>query len=320
MRCVSWSPGSSISASHRASWRACDGETGDQWSKSGKIGTLMTETGFPLHLSLTGRRVVVVGGGPVAARKVAACLAAGADVLVVAPYACEQIVADAAAGLLGWQQRDYQRGDLVGAWLVVAATGDRVTDEAVEAAATTQRTFCVRADDAAAGSARSPATLRRRRPGATGGGVVGAHAERPLGGGGRLDSLVGDPIARGGNNQPGTDQVAPLVVPLLPAEQAGGRVGNDLLAGVRRDDQHVGARGQAGGHLARGHRSPADHHNAAARQGQVQGKSGLGHQGADFATLRPLIARFPVTRPPACAVTRGYRRTRCCLLYTSPSP
>ena len=130
-------------------------------SKGGKIGTLLTETGFPLHLSLTGRRVVVVGGGPVAARKLAACLAAGADVLVVAPYACEQIVGDAAAGLLGWLQREYLTGDLDGAWLVVAATGDRVTDEAVEADATAQRTFCVRADDAAAGSARTPATLRR---------------------------------------------------------------------------------------------------------------------------------------------------------------
>ena len=63
---------------------------------------------LPLHLSLAGRRVVVVGGGPVAARKVDACLTAGADVLVVAPYACEQIVADAAAGLLDWQQRDYR--------------------------------------------------------------------------------------------------------------------------------------------------------------------------------------------------------------------
>ena len=78
---------------------------------------------LPLHLSLTGRRVVVVGGGPVAARKVAACLAVGADVLVVAPYACEQIVAEAAAGMLVWHERDYLAGDLDGAWLVFAATG-----------------------------------------------------------------------------------------------------------------------------------------------------------------------------------------------------
>ena len=79
----------------------------------------MPQTSCPLHLSLAGRRVVVVGGGPVAARKVAACLAAGADVLVVAPYACEQIVAEAAAGTLGWHERDYRAGDLDGAWLVV---------------------------------------------------------------------------------------------------------------------------------------------------------------------------------------------------------
>jgi len=116
---------------------------------------------LPLHLALAGRRVVVVGGGPVAARKVTALLAAQADVLVVAPYACEQIVIDAAAGLLDWQQRDYQPGDLVGAWLVFAATGDRGTDEAVESAATAGRVFCVRADDATAGSAWSPAVVRR---------------------------------------------------------------------------------------------------------------------------------------------------------------
>jgi uroporphyrin-III C-methyltransferase / precorrin-2 dehydrogenase / sirohydrochlorin ferrochelatase len=116
---------------------------------------------FPMHLSLAGHRVVVVGGGPVAARKVSALLDARADVLVVAPYACEQIRADAAAGLLGWREREYRNDDLDGAWLVFAATGDRLTDEAVEARATAQRVFCVRADDASAGTARSPAVLRR---------------------------------------------------------------------------------------------------------------------------------------------------------------
>jgi uroporphyrin-III C-methyltransferase/precorrin-2 dehydrogenase/sirohydrochlorin ferrochelatase len=116
---------------------------------------------LPLHLSLAGRRVLVVGGGPVAARKVAACLTAGADVLVVAPYACEQIVGDAAAGLLCWQDRDFRADDLDGAWLAFAATGDLTTDRAVERHATALRIFCVRADDAAAGSARTPAVVRR---------------------------------------------------------------------------------------------------------------------------------------------------------------
>jgi uroporphyrin-III C-methyltransferase/precorrin-2 dehydrogenase/sirohydrochlorin ferrochelatase len=80
---------------------------------------------------------------------------------VVAPYACEEIVGAADRGLLSWIGRDYMAGDLDGAWLVFAATGDRATDISVEAAATAQRTFCVRADDAGAGSAHSAAVLRR---------------------------------------------------------------------------------------------------------------------------------------------------------------
>ena len=116
---------------------------------------------LPMHLELSGRRVVVVGGGPVAARKMAACRAASADVEVIAPYACEEVSAAAEAGLVTWTDRDYQAGDLTGAWLVVAATGDRATDTDVEAHATAQRTFCVRADDAAHGTARSPSVVRR---------------------------------------------------------------------------------------------------------------------------------------------------------------
>lgn len=121
----------------------------------------MTADVLPLHLALAGRRVVVVGGGPVAARKVQAGLAAHAEVIVVAPFACELIAAEAAAGTLNWHEREYAAGDLDEAWLVVAATGDRLTDEAVERHATAQRTFCIRTDDAAAGTARSPAVVRR---------------------------------------------------------------------------------------------------------------------------------------------------------------
>ena len=113
---------------------------------------------LPLHLSLAGRRVVVVGGGPVAARKVAACLAAGADVLVVAPYACEQIVGDAAAGgLICWQRAGLPRRR--SGRCLAGVRGDRgpgAPTEQVEAQATAQRIFCVRADDAAAGLGPQP--------------------------------------------------------------------------------------------------------------------------------------------------------------------
>lgn len=118
-------------------------------------------TPLALQLSLAGRRVVVVGGGPVAARKVRSVRAADAQITVVAPWVCEEIRDLAASGDLVWITRDYQAGDLHGAWLVFAATGDRDTDEAVEAAATADRTFCVRVDDAATGTARSTATVVR---------------------------------------------------------------------------------------------------------------------------------------------------------------
>ena len=114
----------------------------------------------PLLLDLTGRLVVVVGGGPVAARRVHGLLTDGADVVVVAPGLCEDLADLAAAGALRWHAREYEDGDLAGAWLVHTATGDRRTDDAVAAAAQATRTWCVRADDAAASTAWTPAVAR----------------------------------------------------------------------------------------------------------------------------------------------------------------
>ena len=118
---------------------------------------------LPLHLSLAGRRVVAVGGGPVAWRKVRSALESGAVVTVVAPWACDELAMAVAAGEVRWEQREYGDGDLDGAWLVFAATGDVDTDDAVEAAADVARIFCVRASSGAGArnGTRSPAVLRR---------------------------------------------------------------------------------------------------------------------------------------------------------------
>ncbi|MFS0705978.1 NAD(P)-dependent oxidoreductase, partial [Cellulomonas sp. 179-A 9B4 NHS] len=107
----------------------------------------------PLLVDVTGRRVVVVGGGPVAARRARGLLTDGADVHVVAPALCEELADLVAAGAAGWEPREYATGDLDGAWLVHTATGDRRTDDAVAADAEAARTWCVRADDAAASTA-----------------------------------------------------------------------------------------------------------------------------------------------------------------------
>jgi uroporphyrin-III C-methyltransferase/precorrin-2 dehydrogenase/sirohydrochlorin ferrochelatase len=107
---------------------------------------------FPLHLDLAGRRVLVVGAGPVAVRRTRALLAAGAAVEVVAPAV--------SAGLpdVPVQRRRFEDGDVDGAWLVLACTG--VVDEDVAAACQARRIWCVRADDAARSAAWVPAVAR----------------------------------------------------------------------------------------------------------------------------------------------------------------
>jgi uroporphyrin-III C-methyltransferase/precorrin-2 dehydrogenase/sirohydrochlorin ferrochelatase len=115
-------------------------------------------TPYPLHLDLRGRRAVVVGGGPVAARRAVALADAGALVVVVAPWACEDITADPRLQVLA---REWTRDDLDGAWLVHTATGDRTVDAAVAAEAEARRVWCVRADDAEASAAWTPSVVRR---------------------------------------------------------------------------------------------------------------------------------------------------------------
>ncbi|TQJ50917.1 uroporphyrinogen-III C-methyltransferase [Phycicoccus sp. SLBN-51] len=121
------------------------------------------DSAYPLALDLSGRRVVVVGGGPVAARRTRGLLTAGAAVEVVAPWVTEELRDAALEGRLVWHERDYLVGDLVEpepAWLVHTATGDRPVDDAVAAHADAARIWCVRADDASATAAWTPAVAR----------------------------------------------------------------------------------------------------------------------------------------------------------------
>jgi len=113
---------------------------------------------YPAGLRLAGRRVVVVGGGHVAQRRVPALLAVGAEVTVVSPA-----VTPAIEGLgdeITLVLRGYRSGDLDGAWYVIAATDDRDVNELVSAEAEAQHTFCVRSDDATRATAWTPAVGR----------------------------------------------------------------------------------------------------------------------------------------------------------------
>jgi uroporphyrin-III C-methyltransferase / precorrin-2 dehydrogenase / sirohydrochlorin ferrochelatase len=113
-------------------------------------------TRYPLMLDLTGRRTVVVGGGQVALRRVRGLLQAGAHVVVVAPSVQPELAALPVTVL----RRPYRRGDLSAAWLAHAATSDPEVNARVAAEAEKNRIWCVRADDASASGAWTPAVTR----------------------------------------------------------------------------------------------------------------------------------------------------------------
>ena len=115
---------------------------------------------YPLSLRLTGRRVVVVGGGSVALRRVAGLRAVGADILLVSPQLSPTLDDLATRGLITARRRGYEPADLDGAWLVLACTDQPGVNAAVAADAERQRIWCARADDAAASAAWVPAVGR----------------------------------------------------------------------------------------------------------------------------------------------------------------
>ncbi|RJS47179.1 uroporphyrinogen-III C-methyltransferase [Nocardioides cavernaquae] len=113
---------------------------------------------YPVGLRLAGRRVLVVGGGHVAQRRIPTLIGVGADVVVVA-----RSVTPAIEGFedeITLHLREFTESDLDGAWYAIAATDDPATNAAIAAAAEERRIFCVRSDDASAATAWTPAVGR----------------------------------------------------------------------------------------------------------------------------------------------------------------
>ena len=115
---------------------------------------------LPLFLNIAGRRVLLVGGGPVAAAKLQQLLAAGADVHVVAPDVVEEIDRTAASCGVVIARRPFVPEDLDNAWLVVAAATADVNRD-VAAAAEARRIFVNAVDDPANASAFLSGVIRR---------------------------------------------------------------------------------------------------------------------------------------------------------------
>src|SRR5688500_3142668 len=111
---------------------------------------------FPAFLRLTGRRVVLVGGGKVAQGKLESLIAAGAQVTVVAP--------DVLPGLeqsgVTIERRPFEAADLDGAWWVIAAAPPEVNRQVLNAAEP-RRVFANAVDDPPNATAYAGGVVRR---------------------------------------------------------------------------------------------------------------------------------------------------------------
>ncbi len=120
---------------------------------------------YPVNLLVSGQRCLVVGGGVVAAAKVAGLLECEAAVHVVAPLVrpVTQMLGDGLTppASLRWDERRYTAADLDGAYLVITATDDPTVNAAVFADATERGIWCNSADDPANCSFTLPSRVRQ---------------------------------------------------------------------------------------------------------------------------------------------------------------
>ena len=117
--------------------------------------------GYPVNLLVRGRRVVVVGGGRIAARKIEPLLEAGARITVIAPRVDPEVRGHADASRLELVEREFRPSDLEGAWLALTATDDPAVNAAVHAAGESMRVWVNSADDPANCSFTLMSVIRR---------------------------------------------------------------------------------------------------------------------------------------------------------------
>src|SRR5215471_8306121 len=116
---------------------------------------------YPVYLNLKGKRVVVIGGGEVAERKIESLLETGATIVVISPEVTSRIAALAGQQRVELQRRAYALGDCIGAALVLSATDDPEISRAAYKEASALGIFINTADQPALCSFIMPAVVRR---------------------------------------------------------------------------------------------------------------------------------------------------------------
>ena len=116
---------------------------------------------YPVSLEVAGRRTVVIGDAPMAEDRIRALLAAGARVTAVVEHPTEGVEELSRRGVITLVRRAYRRGDLRGAFLAVAATGDATTNARIFAEAEKRRVLLNAVDDIGHCHFAVPSILRR---------------------------------------------------------------------------------------------------------------------------------------------------------------
>ncbi|MBU0674836.1 MAG: bifunctional precorrin-2 dehydrogenase/sirohydrochlorin ferrochelatase [Proteobacteria bacterium] len=115
---------------------------------------------FPINLNIHGRTCTVIGGGRVAARKVAALIDYGGRVVVISPKLTEELRQLKEQNKISWCARTYRHGDLHDSFLVIAATDDEKVQQEVQAEAEAAGTLLNVADVPDRCNFILPATVR----------------------------------------------------------------------------------------------------------------------------------------------------------------
>ena len=117
---------------------------------------------YPINLNIKDRLCVVIGGGPVAERKVKNLLRYGGRVRVVSPDLTDRLSKWASHGKMDYTRSEYRSGHLKGAFLVYAATSDRKVNAKIARDAVRRRLLVNVADAPAESAFILPAVVRKR--------------------------------------------------------------------------------------------------------------------------------------------------------------
>lgn len=93
----------------------------------------MDKAYFPLFVDISGMKVMVIGGGKVAARRVDTLIYFASNITVIAPEITESLAALNKTGRIRCVERRYKKGDVAGADMVLAATDDRQLNDSIAA-------------------------------------------------------------------------------------------------------------------------------------------------------------------------------------------